>query len=647
MFLGYRIVPVAVQSHRPGGARRATGEPRLSGPRLSGHSMPESPERRTLPDRADTASVPRRASYGPDVPAPHGARTGLRGHLVALVLLALAPALLLGAATTWQVGQAYRRAAEAGLASTTTALATALDREVEVAATALATLAAGPSLAAGDMAAAYPQAAAVGRAFGGWVALLEPDMRQVFNTREPLGAELPVGAGIAFLARAVQTGEVVVSDLFLGATARRPVVALFRPLPQGTAGATPGGRRVLLLAFGPERLSGLLERQEFGTPGAFAVLTDGAGRVLARSAEHARFLGQPAPAWYTEGVRGRGGGVLQGPSLAGPEMALAFRRLEQAPGWTLAVTLPLAEHRAAWRGPALRFALGAVLAILAAAALATLLARRLHRPLDALVRDAERLRRGDALPEAAGAEPIAEFASLRQALQRSGLALRDRAVAEGRAAAAEEAAGELREAAERREVLVAELNHRVKNTLATVQSLAAQTLKGTEGNAARFAERFPERLRTLARAHDLLSEGDWRPTGFEALARAALAPWLEPGGGRVLLHPGDPFALSPLQTQALVLALHELATNAAKHGALRVPEGRVELRHSLEADGQARIEWVEVGGPPLAGPPARRGFGTRLIERGLARDLGPGASVELRFEPAGLRALIRLVAAAA
>jgi two-component sensor histidine kinase len=101
--------------------------------------------------------------------------------------------------------------------------------------------------------------------------------------------------------------------------------------------------------------------------------------------------------------------------------------------------------------------------------------------------------------------------------------------------------------------------------------------------------------------------------------------------------------VGPHQALALVLGLHELATNATKHGALSRPDGRVGARLSADADGAAlRIDWIESGGPPLPGtPPVRRGFGTRLLERGLAQDLGPGSSVRLRFEPAGLRAEIR------
>jgi two-component sensor histidine kinase len=577
---------------------------------------------------------------------PGATRLGLRAHLVLLVVLALAPALLLGAATTWQLGMAYRRAAETGLASTARALATALGRELETAMTALATLAASPFLESGDVEPTYHQASTVGQAFGGWVALLDQDLRQIFNTRLPLGAELPVGAGNPFVARAIATGMPVVSNLFVGATARRSVVAVFRPLRPGTAGAEPGERRVLLLAFGPERLAAILEQQDLGCAGSFTVLNDGAYRVVARSVEHGRFLGQQAPAWYAEGIRGRDTGGLQGISLAGAEMTLAFSRLRHAPSWTLAVMTPLASHQAEWRAPALRFGLGAAATVGVAAGFAVLLAGCLLWPMRALVQDAERLRHGKEPAASPAPEPIAEFEALRRALWRSGLALRQRATVEGRAAAAEEAAAELRDAAGRRELLVAELNHRVKNMLATVQSLAAQTLKGTGGDPGRFARHFSARLRTLARAHDLLSRDDWRPAEFRTVAHAALAPWLDGVAEeeRVVISGEGSIVVSPQQTQALVLALHELATNATKYGALSRRGGRVELRHELGADGIATLRWSETGGPPLAGPPGRRGFGTRLLERGLARDLGPGSSVELRFEPAGLHAVLRFKA---
>ena len=89
-----------------------------------------------------------------------------------------------------------------------------------------------------------------------------------------------------------------------------------------------------------------------------------------------------------------------------------------------------------------------------------------------------------------------------------------------------------------------------------------------------------------------------------------------------------------------MLAFHELATNATKYGALSTIQGRVEIRCEVKSDGAVTIHWVETGGPPVTRPLDRRGFGTRMLERGLVMDLGRGSAVELRFEPAGLRAII-------
>ncbi len=204
-----------------------------------------------------------------------------------------------------------------------------------------------------------------------------------------------------------------------------------------------------------------------------------------------------------------------------------------------------------------------------------------------------------------------------------------------------------RNAEQRQALLVAELNHRAKNMLAVVQSVAAQTLRGTADEPERFARHFSARLQALARAHDLLTKTAWTKAGFGDAVRAALAPWLaEEGGARVEVAAapdGMDAPVGPQQVQALVLALHELATNAAKHGALSRPGGRVAVSCRTGPDGAAALTWTETGGPPVPGPPARPGFGTRLLERSLASDLGPGSAVSLVFDPAGLRAEIRFV----
>ena len=200
---------------------------------------------------------------------------------------------------------------------------------------------------------------------------------------------------------------------------------------------------------------------------------------------------------------------------------------------------------------------------------------------------------------------------------------------------------ERKRAEERRALLVNELNHRVKNTLAVVQSLAAQTARGAPDLSA-FAAAFQRRILALARAHDLLTREDWTGAPLREAVRAGLAP-LALDAARVDLAASGAadVVLPPGAAVTLAMAVHELAANALKHGALSVPGGRVSVAFGTAAEGGGRfVEWVERGGPPVAGPPARRGFGLRLLERGLAAQAGMGAG--LRFEPEGLRCTLRL-----
>jgi two-component sensor histidine kinase/PAS domain-containing protein len=182
---------------------------------------------------------------------------------------------------------------------------------------------------------------------------------------------------------------------------------------------------------------------------------------------------------------------------------------------------------------------------------------------------------------------------------------------------------ELKRAEELQRLLINELNHRVKNTLATVQSLVLQTLRGAADLAsARTA--VSARIIALAEAHDLLTSRSWSGADVAEVVERAIAPF---AAGQFTVE-GPSLDLPPKEALALSLALHELATNAAKYGALSRPEGRVELRWRAR-DGELHLEWRESGGPPVA-PPVRRGFGTRLLEDGLSQtrlDFAPGGVV--------------------
>lgn len=192
----------------------------------------------------------------------------------------------------------------------------------------------------------------------------------------------------------------------------------------------------------------------------------------------------------------------------------------------------------------------------------------------------------------------------------------------------------------RRALLIGELNHRVKNTLAVVQSLAAQTSRGAP-DLPSFATAFQARLLALARAHDLLTRRDWEGASMDAVVRAAVESC---GPGRVEFRGGGApgVLLSPAQALTLALALHELATNALRHGALSTPGGRVAVSCGPDPAerGAQRLEWAERNGPPIPAPPGRKGFGLRLLERGLAGQAGMEA--ETRFDLQGLRCAFRL-----
>jgi two-component sensor histidine kinase len=198
----------------------------------------------------------------------------------------------------------------------------------------------------------------------------------------------------------------------------------------------------------------------------------------------------------------------------------------------------------------------------------------------------------------------------------------------------------LNEALERRTFLLRELDHRVKNTLASVQSIARQTLR-TAPSPADFADSFESRLMGLSRAHELLTRQAWGRTDLRDVLEAALQPFGGLADPRFTAR-GPAIALTPETAVALHMTLHELMVNAAKHGALTAASGQVTVVWRIEdVNGvpSLTLEWVERGGPPVFAP-KRQGFGTRLLERGVARDLAGEAS--LTYQPKGLTYVLRV-----
>jgi PAS domain S-box-containing protein len=177
-------------------------------------------------------------------------------------------------------------------------------------------------------------------------------------------------------------------------------------------------------------------------------------------------------------------------------------------------------------------------------------------------------------------------------------------------------------------LVLSELNHRLRNTLAIVQSIAALTFKGADAGA---RTDFEKRLATLSAVHGLLIERNWGSAGLRDIVRTTLDT--HRGGERGRIHyEGDDLQLRPKSAVSVSMALHELATNAIKYGALSSESGRVSV-HWTTGDGRFRLRWQEDGGPPVV-PPATKGFGSRMIEFGLASELR--GDVRISYRPEGV-----------
>ncbi len=185
---------------------------------------------------------------------------------------------------------------------------------------------------------------------------------------------------------------------------------------------------------------------------------------------------------------------------------------------------------------------------------------------------------------------------------------------------------------ERLTLLVNELNHRVKNTLATIQSVARQSLRNAP-NLLEGQKVFDARIVALSKAHDILTREHWEGASLRKIVSESLAPHASNGSQHRLRFGGPEIRLRPKAALALSMALHELATNAVKYGAFSNANGTVEVDWSVGEDGQFALRWMEEGGPPVSSPD-KRGFGSRLIEQGLSQDLG--GAVTLAFPSSGV-----------
>lgn len=523
--------------------------------------------------------------------------SSVRGRLVLLTVSLLVPAVLslvflLAGADRESRGQLYQQ-----LITTARALSGAVDRQAAVGVAVVETLATDQALLSGDWADFHARAQRVALRRPGWIVVSDIDGQQLLNTLKPYGAPLPRSPRANELTTALLAGRSKISDLREGKVAGKPVITVATPI------MVKGKSYVLSYVVESASFTSVFSQQR--VPDRWvATLLDNNRHVIARSRLNEKFTGALASKDMEENLRHSTEGVNKSLSLEGVPTMVAYTRSPQT-GWTLVVAIPRKDLAgAANRSVLVGGGVFLVLMVLGIA-LSLLYARRINDEMRRLVQDATAIGRGETLPPA-DPNGLEEIAAVHVALR--------------------EASRELKAREERQAVMINELNHRVKNTLATVQALARQTFMKTKGAP---VDVFTERLIALSGAHDLLTRTGWREADMDALVQASLGAHVD----RVR-RSGPPVALAPHTAVGLSMVFHELATNSAKYGALSTPDGRVEVDWRLDpVTDNLVFTWRDVDGPPVS-PPKATGFGTRLIESSIRREQKGHARFD--FRPDGL-----------
>ncbi|HEV7265125.1 MAG TPA: sensor histidine kinase [Falsiroseomonas sp.] len=521
----------------------------------------------------------------------------VRLHLVLVVLAAVLPLLLLAGLLACAYVTAETERFERGVRDVSFAVALAIERDVTTGITVLRTLATSAALPAGNLAAFHAQASAVRDVLGANVILRTPQGQQLVSTFFPWGAPLASGSALRrWDPEALSSRQPLVTGHYVGLTGGAHSYAVIVPVERNGEVAW-----LLHASFDTRRLRDILAASR--VPGDAVVSVSDRDRViLARRAGHEQAVGRVANA---PDVRDEET-VWRQTNREGREVFAALRRLPSS-GWYVGVGVP-AETLLAPLRRTIWLAAGAAAGLLALALVGVwFFARRLAGGITALAAHGAALEGGQHVPPPTTA--VREV---------------------------NEVGAALATAAARHGLMVHELNHRVRNTLATVDSMLRLSARHA-GSVPDLEAGLSERIHSLGKTHVLLTGTHWTEAGLKEVLRNELAVHEAAGAGRVVIE-GLPVMLPARQAVSLGMLAHELATNAAKHGSLSVPEGRVVVSWALAGGegGALRLDllWQESGGP-LVTPPARPGFGTQLIERGIARDLG--ARVEAEYRPGGLR----------
>ncbi|WP_309084266.1 HWE histidine kinase domain-containing protein [Chelativorans sp.] len=525
-------------------------------------------------------------------------------YLFLLIVVTIVPALAISAVLLQRNDEAQREIVETLAEAMAGSIAEAVDRELAGMETTLRVLSTTRSLTSGNLQDFYDRGKAALSGTGSYLIVLDENFRQLINTRVPFGSPLGVTGDPESAQRALNTRAPAISGVFFGRTSQNWVFNVVLPFLRENQPP-----RLLVLTRDADSMADALS-QEMLRGGWNASLLDRNGIVIASS-----FMSSSVGKPFFLDISGSG--APQTARLAedmNSESYLRIIRESRYSGWKVVVWAPTAAVEEPTRR-ALRFLFGGSLVIIAIGTLAAwLIGRQIAGPVRRLAYDARRLGAGQ--PVDAVRYPIAEVATVSAALSEAST---DRKTAEN----------EIR-------LLMREVAHRAKNQLTVVSSMAKQTARSSRSLPA-FLDSFQKRLYGLARSTDLLIAGGATGVELRELLMAQIEPF-RPEDLKRLDISGPPFRLSNQAAQTIGLAVHELATNAAKYGAFASRTGRLSVDWAVEGETLV-LTWREHLAL-LRRRPAKRGFGTEIIERMLGGTLD--AEISRTFHRDGLECVFRI-----
>ncbi|WP_168202894.1 MULTISPECIES: sensor histidine kinase [unclassified Tardiphaga] len=528
--------------------------------------------------------------------------SSIRTRLLLTILIIAVPLIGTSVAIFYRLAAVQIEDQKQTLVATTRALAAAVDAEIKKYAAIGFSLGASELLDSKDFYRFRTVALqALSKLPDAWAVVADEDGQQLLNTLRGYEDILPKVEPLDAHKRAMKTGLEQVGDAIIGPVAKRPAIGIFVPIV-----SAKGTSFDVVIGLDANVFAKILRAQNL-PDGWVAGIGDRHRNFVARSIANDQFVGKPISAGWRAASNNSAEGYVQNISQEGQPLHSAFTNLSDS-GWTISIGASVATLEAPFQQSMWLLGLTSCAMLLLSVILASLASRTIVRPMKALENGSEALLRKDRL-----------------IFKRTGLREVDITLA-----AFERASNAIINREEHHIILVNELNHRVKNTLAIVQAVALMAKK-TAKNVSDYSASFSSRIVSLARTHDLLTEKSWDTIELREILLNEVNIFQNTDSSRIVMI-GGVVELASKEAVSLGMIIHELATNAAKYGALSVDKGRLTISWMSDGPNTTKLDWIEEQGPAVR-IPEKGNFGTKLIMQLAA---GLSAEVKINFLETGL-----------